>query len=184
MCAQDGGERVSTDTRISQYLTHVLVFPCLNQRMYECADGCRRPNQQKAFKTAGAESSFWVCEQPDVRTRTQVTPAPTFLNRKQTHKNTGNVRCLAETLLAAHPHVHPPSLGADVLDFLPTLLQRLRENLHIFVRFDPNQLLREVDLKRFHCWKKQLFYRELLVLLLPSAHRPRSSDPPQSTTTF
>lgn len=40
-----------------------------------------------------------------------------------------------------------PSLGAVVLDLLSTFLQCLHENFHVSVGLDPNQLLRQVDLK-------------------------------------
>ena len=41
-----------------------------------------------------------------------------------------------------------PSFGAVVLDLLPTFHQRLLEKIHIFVGLDPNQFIRQVDLKR------------------------------------
>lgn len=56
----------------------------------------------------------------------------------------------AARLISTAPYVHLPSLGAVVLDLLPAFLQRLHENFQILVRFNPNQLLWEVDLKRFH----------------------------------
>lgn len=45
-----------------------------------------------------------------------------------------------------------PSLGAVVLDLLAALLQRLHENVHVFVGLDPHQFLRQVDLK-LHIWE-------------------------------
>ena len=46
-----------------------------------------------------------------------------------------------------HEEKKIPSFGAVVLDFLAAFLQRLHENVHVFVGLDPNQLLRQVDLK-------------------------------------
>lgn len=41
------------------------------------------------------------------------------------------------------------SLGAVVLDLFPTFLQRLHENVHIFVGFDPNQFFWQVDFELY-----------------------------------
>lgn len=46
-----------------------------------------------------------------------------------------------------------PSFGAIVLDFLPTLLQRLQQHVHVSVRLDPDQLFGQIDLK-LHIWEK------------------------------
>ena len=46
-----------------------------------------------------------------------------------------------------HEQKQTPSFGAVVLDFLAAFLQRLHENVHIFVGLDPNQFLRQVDLE-------------------------------------
>jgi len=55
------------------------------------------------------------------------------------------------TLLSADGHLlymkQIPSLGAVVFDLFSTFLQRLHENVHISVGLDPNQFLRQVDLK-------------------------------------
>lgn len=75
--------------------------------------------------------------------------------RIQQHKHSFLLIGFAARLLSSAPHVHVPSLGAVVLDLLPAFLQRLHENFRIFVRFNPNQLLWEVDLKRFHWWNKR-----------------------------
>lgn len=41
-----------------------------------------------------------------------------------------------------------PSLGAVVLDLLPALLQCFQQNFCVFVRLDPHQFFRQIDLKR------------------------------------
>ena len=46
-----------------------------------------------------------------------------------------------------------PSFSAVVLDLLSTFLQRLHENINIFVGLDPNQFLRQGYLK-LHIWEQ------------------------------
>lgn len=43
------------------------------------------------------------------------------------------------------------SFRSIVLDLLPALLQRLKENFHVFVGLNPHQVFRQVDLK-CHTW--------------------------------
>lgn len=111
---------------------------------------------------------FWVFEQTDVW-ENQDQPhkhscyigSRELLSKQKSHKHRRSICGSAARLISAAPSANVPSLGALVLDLLPAFLQRLQEDFKIFVRFNPNQLFWEVDLKRFHWWdKQQLLYKK------------------------
>lgn len=133
---------------------------------------------------------FWVCEQTDVwknqdqpHTHSCYIGSREFLSKQKSHKHRRSICGSAARLVSAAPSANVPSLGAVVLDLLPAFLQRLDEDVQVFVGFNPNQLFWEVDLKRFHWWdKQQLFYKKtpgvrshsIKLMTFTKAQRPKT----------